>query len=173
MLAAIAAPIWVPFASISLVLAIPAAGLLALATAGRRPAGDSRAAFYLLAWTLAVGFLIYCQFALPGLGAKEDAAPFVETVEREAEGRPVLFFGIEKEYGGAKYVYWSRGKNELVFAATVDEAGSLIASRKPALLIAPEEMKALLESLHGGTLRFLFEGNLGKQRCDVFRVGAW
>jgi hypothetical protein len=43
---AIAAPIWLPFASVSLTLAIPAAGLLALATVGRRPAGDIRAVYY-------------------------------------------------------------------------------------------------------------------------------
>ena len=169
---AIAAPVWLPFASVSLILAIPAAGLLALATVGRRPAGDSRAVFYLLAWTLAVWFLIFCQYALPRMSAREDAGPFVEAVEREAKGRPVLFFGIKKEYDGSKYLYWRRGKNELRFAATIDEMGSLLASRTPALLIAPAGMRALLESIRGGTLRFLFEGKLGKRRCAVFRAGA-
>ena len=172
MLFAIAAPVWLPFASVSLILAIPAAGLLALATAGRRPAGDARAVFYLLAWTLAVGFLIFCQYALPRMSAREDAGPFVEAVEREAKGQPVLFLGIKKEYDGSKYLYWRRGKNELRFAATIDELEALLASRAPALLVAPAGMRATLESSRGGTLGFLFEGKLGKKRCAVFRAGA-
>ncbi len=167
-----AAPIWLPFASISLTLAILVAGLIALATVGRRPAGDAGAVYYLMAWTLAVGFLIYCQFALPWMSERENALPFVEAVERAANGRPILFLGIKKEYDGARYIYWRRGKNELRFAASIDESQALLASRVPALLIAPAGMRTALEAASKGRLSFLFEGRMGKRRCAVFRAGT-
>lgn len=169
---ALIGPVWLPFASVLLIPAIPALGLAALLTAGRKPRGDGRAAFYLLACTVAAGFFIYCQYALPRMSLKEDAAPFVEAVEREANGRPIFFLGVKKEYDGAKFLYWRQGKNELQFAATVDEIRSPIAARAPAILVAPAKMRAHLESVGGGSLDFLFEGKLGKRRCAVFRVGA-
>lgn len=169
---ALVGPVWLPFASVLLIPAIPALGLAALLTAGRKSPGDSRAVFYLLVWTLAVGFLIYCQYALPRMSLKEDAGRFVEAAEREANGRPIIFLGIKKEYDGAKFLYWRRGGNELKFAATADEAKSLLASRSPALIIVPVKMRAPLESASGGALDFLFEGKLGKRRCAVFRAGA-
>ncbi len=169
---ALAGPVWLPFASVLLIAAIPALSLAALLTVGRRGPGDSRAVFYLLVWTLAVGFLIYCQYALPRMSAKEDAGRFVAAVEREANGRPILFLGVKKEYDGAKFFYWRKGGNELKFATTGDEAKSLLASRSPAILIAPAKMRAPIESTAGDSLDFLFEGRLGKRRCAVFRAGA-
>lgn len=164
----LAAPARLPFASALLVAAVPALCLAALLTAGRKPSGDGRAVFYLLACTVAAGFLVYCQFALPRMSLKEDAAPFVAAVEREADGRPILFLGVKKEYDGARFFYWRKGRNELRFAATADEAKSLLASRSPAVLIVPSKMRAQVESASGGALDFLFEGRLGKRRCAVF-----
>ncbi|MEJ2744182.1 MAG: hypothetical protein P8123_00595, partial [bacterium] len=169
---ALIAPLWLPFASVLLIPAIPALGLSAILTAGRRSSGDSRAMFYLLACTIAVGFLIYCQYALTRMSLKEDAAPFVEAVEREANGRPIFFLGIKREYDGAKFFYWRRGKNELKFAATVDDLRSPLVAHAPALLIAPVKMRAQLESASNGGLDFAFDGKLGKRRCAVFRTGA-
>jgi 4-amino-4-deoxy-L-arabinose transferase-like glycosyltransferase len=166
------APLWLPFASVILMPAIPLLGLSALLTAGRRPFGDSRAAFYLLVLTLAAGFLIYCQYALPWMSLKEDAGPFVEAVEREADGRPIFFLGVKKEYDGAKFFYWRKGENELKFATTVGELRSSLAANTPALVIAPAKMRVSLESASDGGLDFLFEGKLGKRRCAVFRAGA-
>jgi hypothetical protein len=42
----------------------------------------------------AMGFLIFCQFCLPSIYAREDARPFVEACERLAKGRPVVLFDI-------------------------------------------------------------------------------
>lgn len=166
------APLWLPFASVLLIPAIPALCIIALSTLGRKPSENNRAMFSLLVLTVAAGFLIYCQYALPRMSLKEDAGPFVEAVEREANGRPILFLGLKKEYDGAKFFYWRKGGNELRFTATADELRSSLAAGAPAILIAPAKMKASLESASGGSLDFLFDGKLGKRRCAVFRTGA-
>jgi 4-amino-4-deoxy-L-arabinose transferase-like glycosyltransferase len=104
-IASLIAPLWLSCTSSSLIVTIPAAGVLALAIGGRRPADDSIAAFAMIAVVLAVGFLLFCQFVLPLSAAKDNARPFVERVERAAGDRPVVFFDIDKDHDGLKYRY--------------------------------------------------------------------
>lgn len=157
------APFWLPTLARPLTWIIPALCLAALTVTRRAPRDDPRGSFTLLVWSVALGFLLHCQFALPRQSAKEEARTLVAAVERAAGNGPIVLYKIDKDHDGLKFLYWRKGTNKLVFADRTD----VIAP--PALVIADvDEKESILDSSCGG-LQFLFEGRLGKRRCAVFK----
>ncbi|MDD5556050.1 MAG: glycosyltransferase family 39 protein [bacterium] len=164
------APLRLRAASALLAWAVPVSCALAFADIRRRTADEARAAFRALAWTLGIGFLVFCQFALPVTGAKEEARPFVEAVEKAAGGGPILFYDLERDQEGLKFLYWRKGRNDLTFVPGEDDLAAALPLHGGGLLVVPAGRRESVEGRHGGEMSFLLEGRLGKRRCAVFRI---
>ena len=166
---AAAGPLFLPAASPLLWAVIPALCLLPLAALALR-GRDALSLFALLAWTLAVGLLLYSQFDLPRMTEKEEARPFVRSVEDAAGGRRIIFYGIGKNADGLKFLYWREGRNPLEFTDSLPRLAGALGGGPPALLVVRDRDRKAVEGEFGSRLRFLFEGLLGKRRCAVFEA---
>jgi len=165
------APVFLPIASPALSWCIAAACLLPLLVpALRRKDGDG--SFMLLAWTLSAGFLAFSQFDSPRITAREEARPFVHSVERAAAGRRIIFIGIGKDADGLKYRYWRTGLGPLAFTESLPALRGALDGNTPAILVLPAREREAVEKELGPRLRFLFEGRLGKRRCAVFDLAG-
>lgn len=165
---AAAAPLFLQAASPVLWPIIPAACLVPIAAPAVRTNRDARGSLLLLACALAAGFLIYTQFDSPRTTAKDEARPFVHSVEAAAGGARIVFYGIDRDADGLKFRYWRRGTGPLAFTESLPALRAALGGGTPALLVLPSRERGGVERDLGPRLRFLFEGRLGKRRCAVF-----
>ncbi|MCX6357037.1 MAG: hypothetical protein NT045_04030 [Candidatus Aureabacteria bacterium] len=163
------APLWLAVASPILIWAIPLACACAIGFCAPDRLERSGSVFGLIAATVAIGFICYTQFATPSVSRKEEARPFVEAAEREAGGGTIVFYGINKDADGLKFLYWRKGKNRLIFTETRDALLKALAASPAPLLITPRKELDSLASFTGNRLQFLSEGRLGKRQCAILR----
>ncbi|MFH0965922.1 MAG: glycosyltransferase family 39 protein, partial [Planctomycetota bacterium] len=164
------APVFLPVASPALSWCLPAACLLPLLIPALRGKSDGSGAFLLLAWTMAAGFLAFSQFDSPRMSAKEEARPFVHSVERAAGGNRIVFYGIGKDADGLKFLYWRTGTAPLSFIESLPALRGAVDGTQLAILVLPSRERGEVEKEFGPRLRFLFGGRLGKRRCTVFNL---
>lgn len=162
-------PIWLPAASMTLTWLLPPLGIVALVLATRWFRQTARDLLCLLAIVICFGFLVYCQLCLPYESAKRESRPFVVSVEREAQGLPVVFFLINRDKQGLRYAYWSARENDLIFTDTIEELEGILLHETSVLVISPVDWRETLQKALGEKLEFLFEGRIGKRKYAVFR----